>query len=719
MPVNTTSSGTYTSGGTTARVYEIRTPYREADIAEVQYTQNADTMYLSHNQYEPRKLTRAGHASWTLATYTRTADPWTPTQTKTINAFTAASPGVGTTSAAHGLAVGDEIEITGTANGSLWDDLHTVWTVNTVPTGSTFTLKDPDTGVVLDTTGYGALPASKTLKTTNAWPAAVSFVDAARLMFGGTRTNPETLWTSRSPTAAGATLYDDFTTGTLDTDAVIFTLAPVHGKVDSIQWITSTNKFIAVGTFAAIRRIYGATETEPISATSLTAKAINSYGCAKTLPVSTGLSLYYIQRGGKQVRSVEYDLSSDGYITSDRNLVSEHLTSPGINRIVEQQGAPDILWVVRDDGKLLGLTYKESEAISSWHRHYIGGQHVDINGILQDFAKVLAIGRMPRPVGGDQLWLVVERKIGLNTIRSVEYVADVPPYVLRSDFYGGGNDLSSRETDDIKYRDAQYEIQKDAVHLDMSIQSDGSGTGVSLGTTVTPSATSGVGITLVASAATFTASMVGAQIWKKYDVNGNGGGRALITAYADSTHITATVLSSFNNTEVIPAGSWFITSSTASGLEYLEGQNVNVTVDGGPIADAVVTAGAIAFANSVQASKANVGFKYKGRIETLNIDTGGVTGSAEVKPRNLIKAAIRFFNAVGCSFGTNLYRLERLVFRSTADPLDRAVPLFTGVKEQVYLDQWESDNKQVVIVQDVPSPCTVLSMDMFMDTSDE
>lgn len=59
--------------------YEIPTPYALADLAELQWVQSTDTLYLVHPKYAPRKLTRAGHASWTLSTISFTGAPgvWT------------------------------------------------------------------------------------------------------------------------------------------------------------------------------------------------------------------------------------------------------------------------------------------------------------------------------------------------------------------------------------------------------------------------------------------------------------------------------------------------------------------------------------------------------------------------------------------------------------------------------------------------------------------
>lgn len=68
--VNSTGWGAYSSGGTIAEVYEITTPYVEADLPELNYDQSADVITLTHPNYAPRELSRTGHTSWTLSTIT-------------------------------------------------------------------------------------------------------------------------------------------------------------------------------------------------------------------------------------------------------------------------------------------------------------------------------------------------------------------------------------------------------------------------------------------------------------------------------------------------------------------------------------------------------------------------------------------------------------------------------------------------------------------------
>jgi hypothetical protein len=50
----------------TATACEVTTPYLTADLFELKYEQSADVLYITHPDYEPRKLSRIGNANWTL-----------------------------------------------------------------------------------------------------------------------------------------------------------------------------------------------------------------------------------------------------------------------------------------------------------------------------------------------------------------------------------------------------------------------------------------------------------------------------------------------------------------------------------------------------------------------------------------------------------------------------------------------------------------------------
>ena len=54
-------------------------------------------------------------------------------------------------------------------------------------------------------------------------------------------------------------------------------------------------------------------------------------------------------------------------------LLAEHITENGITEMAYQQEPDSILWCVREDGVLAGLTYQRSENVIAWHRHKLGG----------------------------------------------------------------------------------------------------------------------------------------------------------------------------------------------------------------------------------------------------------------------------------------------------------------------------------------------------------
>lgn len=703
------TGSTYTSGGTIARIYEIRTPYREQDldsfmdedICTIQHAQNTDTMYIDHKSYEPRKLVRSGHASWALSRYSRTADPFDTA--KAITAITKANPGVFSVTS-HGRAVGDHVYIDDVVGMTQVNNRHYI--VNTVPTSGTFTLKDAITGVVLDTTAFTTYTSGGHLEFIDGlnYPRAVTFTADSRVLHGGTTAKPEGINGSCAPDTSGPR-YDNFTAGSNDTDALAFTLSPVDGQVNVIQWLNNTDKFIVAGTFGPIRRIYGASEDVSPTPTGINAKPVNGYGAALSSPVSLGSTMFYIQRGLQGIRSLDYDYSSAGYLTTDRNLVADHLSHPGLQQIAFQVGKPDVLWCTRKDGILLGLTYSNKEDISGWHRHRFGGSHVADSGATRPFARVLWVSTMARPTAMEQVWLVVERKINGVTRRSVEFITDPAIYPDIIDFYTGDElaDLTA-------FTNVMYEVHKQAVYLDNSLTYDGRSYGLSAGATIT------IGDEVITSNnAVFTAGMVGREIWGAYDDNGDGGGRAVITGYNSTTSVDVDITVSFE-TSSLSAGKWYLTTDTVSGLQYLEGETVGVILDGGPDIDAVVDDGRIT--TSTQGSVITVGYRYRGIAKSLNLDLGGVSGSAQSKPRNVIETKIRFYNSVNASFGTSLYKLTPLEFRQADGAMDMPIPVFSGIQSVDYFDDTEID-KSIYIVQDSPSPCTITVLDIFTETTDE
>lgn len=566
---------------------------------------------------------------------------------------------------------------------------------------------------------------------TTSWPAAV-VISNGRVIYGGTIDKPETIWASKMP-SSGANNYDDMTVGTNDTDGLAFPLSPVTGKINPIRWFATTSKVIMIGGPGGLRMMFGGAIDEAITPSAIEVKPVNVFGADPARPISNGEDMFYVQRGGAYIRSLAYDFYLSGYQTKDRTFLAEHLTKPSpIVQIIEQrgsinQGMPDCIWALRADGVLLGSVYKPEEQIFSWHQQYIGGQSRNANNQLVPFGKVLSICNLPRANGGEQLWLVVEREINGNTVRTVEFVLDEPVYPEKHDFYTGG---ANETADTLAYENVEYEVQKTAGHLDMSTSYDGSALGLAGNISLTISATTGdtidirsniitgtILVPIITPTAFFDSTMVGHEIWKRCDAQGQGIGRAVITAFIDSTRVQAKVVDDFDNADPIKPGFWYLTTNVLSSLRHFEGQTVQVCIDGGPAEDMQVQNGVVQLDS--ECSYAIAGLKYTGRLETLNIDSGGVSGSAEAKLRNIYETDLRFRHSAGAVFGTDEYSTIDLFYYDQPTLLDRPAKLFDGILRTAYSDGWAFDGKRGVLIQERAMPCTLLSWDFHMDTTDE
>lgn len=621
-----TSGMAYVSGGISNKIVEVETPYKDiggktddeimAYLRDIQYTQNTDTMYVVHQKYPPRKLTRSSHVNWTFKTYERVSDYMTKE---------------------------------------------------------------------------------------GRYPGAVAFDGAGRLIFSKFLEEPDLVLMSRGPDSkTGDQRYDDFTTGTLANDAIKMYLSSTDGRVLVVKWLAVNNRYFLIGTESGLLRLVPSdgydnafsAETLPI------ARPVDSYGCENIKPVPKGNLLFYFQKGSLILRCLEYDLVYDSYKSVDKNLISDVITSGGCNEIILQSGRPDVLWIPKKNGTLIGLTYHETEDVAAWYRFIAGG-----NG------KIIASGIMPRPNAYDQLWLIVERVINGKVRRYVEYMSDYENYLSPEDFYT--NEDNGAEDKD-RYLNDIYERQKLENHLDCCLTYDGSKLGIENGITLSITPYNNGLLKFTANKDVFSEKDLDRQIWRIHK-HGVGSGRALIVDFIDTKNVVCKMLRSFDITELLPSY-WTMTTDNISGLEHLEGENVNIVVDGAVHSDLVVKNGSIHL--SAQADIIHVGYKYRGFIKTTNLNVGGTSGSAQNKPRNVIKVIFEFLNSLGVKFGTDPYRLSKLDFRSVNSRLNRPSPLFSGPFSKVVDDKTEK-RKSVYVIQESPLPCTIQSIDIFMEVVDD
>lgn len=114
--VNSTAFGAYVSGGTTARVYTIQSPYAGVDLALLKFAQNITSLILTHPSYPPASLTIVTANNWLLSNIT-----FGTTATIPANLVTTTTLGSGTVNYSYVVtaidALGDESIASAPANG--------------------------------------------------------------------------------------------------------------------------------------------------------------------------------------------------------------------------------------------------------------------------------------------------------------------------------------------------------------------------------------------------------------------------------------------------------------------------------------------------------------------------------------------------------------------------------------------------------------------------
>jgi hypothetical protein len=151
---------------------------------------------------------------------------------------------------------------------------------------------------------------------------------------------------------------------------------------------------------------------------------------------------------------------------------------------------------------------------------------------------------------------------------------------------------------------------------------------------------------------------------------------------------------------VTPTAHW-------SGLDHLEGRTVRVLADGGAICDVVVAEGAIDLPEPASAVQA--GLPYTHVIEPLPPVLSGSGGAGLVV--RLVRACFRVLDTSALHIDTGR-GLTPIPFRRYGkDSFDAAPPSFSG-DVAIRAIGWRRDAYQPLwrIAQDVPLPCTVLSV---------
>lgn len=408
-----TNDGQLLSGGSP---YEVATPYTASDLQDLAFVQSADVLYLVHKNYEPRILTRNGPVSWTLAVFYTQDGPYLPTNDSSAT-LTSSSASLTTTVTASTITgingglgflatdVGRHIRLKSGTNwgyGIISGYLSALSVVVSIPNAS------PAWGTTPTTTWRLGL------WTAGNYPSAICF-NQDRLFFAGCPQYPNRVDGSNtgnyplfSPSAADGTV--------VDSNALSFSINAT--KVNTVNWMMSDEWGLMVGTASGEWVVAASTQQTAVTPTNVSAKMTTSYGGTAVPPVRMGKSTLFVQRTKRKLREMTYQFTLGTFQAPDISMVAEHLTKSGIKQMAGQSAPQPVVWIVRNDGGLVALSYDKDQEILGWHQHTLGGY----SNAAQTAAPVVeSVAVIPAPAGDrDQVWLSVQRYINGATVRTVE-----------------------------------------------------------------------------------------------------------------------------------------------------------------------------------------------------------------------------------------------------------------------------------------------------------
>ena len=618
--IDTTSMGSFSAGETQTvdKIFEVATPYTSAQLADINFAQSADTMYLVHPSHAIRTLTRTANNNWTFAT---------PSLTSSSNS--------------------------------------SILNLNV---------------------------------SSDNYPSVVTFFEQ-RLVFAATNNNPQSLFFSKNGD------YNNFTVGSNDDDALVYTIA--SNQVNKIQFLSAT-RVLVIGTSGG-EYVLSTSSDSPVTPTTTLIRKYSNYGSSTIPPIQVADVTLFLQRNKRKLREFRYvgDVDESGYTAPDMTILAEHITAGGITEMAYQQEPDSIVWCVRADGTLLGLTYRREEQVVSWHKHLIGGVFgtttVTLGSITSSFP-----GKTVTLTKGDG--------------SSVTFTADALG--------------ASSATSTLHFIPVISDIVTTATNMATVINNHADFTASSNGTIVTVKSAIGQVVTatssdnhnlrcvsqtnaVVESIATLPSDDGEDKLYMVVKRTINGATKRYIEQLQLIDFGTTTEEGFFcdsaltfpakTDTGGFPTPVDYSTQRTTAmtGLYHLEGEIVTITANGAAHAVRTVSSGDVTL--SFESNLAVMGLGYNSRMQTLRLEGGSQDGTSQGKPKRIHGITVRLLNTVGLDVGTNSSNIETIPFRDSSMAASVAVPLFTGDKEVEFTGTF-FENDKVYLSQNQALPCTILAI---------
>jgi len=571
------------------------------------------------------------------------------------------------------------VKVTVTANGSGYDNYTQCWITDATGGGAVITpmiTYGAVMGVNIDAgggyyssptvnfadygVGQGAAAVAETGAQTGTYPGAVAYFQQ-RLLFAATTNDPSTVWGSKP----GAYHNFDISTPINDGDSFEFTLA--SQQMNAIKYMIPMPGGLVMLTSGGAWQLSGTQQFAPVTPTQVMATPQAFNGCADLPPIVIGYEILFIQVNGSIVRNLSYNFFANIYTGADVTVLSSHLFSNHTIKSWCYAEEPDkVIWVVRDDGVLLSLTFLKDQEVAGWAVHSTQGSYRAV-GCVREGIRDVVYAAVERVLPTGERMLTIEQ-FQPRFQRAIEdsWFLDC---ALSLPMYLGGDSLDSSSLSD-----------KNNVYL----------------------YTSGGAI--------FN------QNWIGYEIRAGGGKFRVHTVY-NASSIMTTMLVPPTDTFVVEesgdrhmakqaAGTWKASYpvSSVSGLGHLEGMTVTVVVDGKLQTDKKVVAGKVTL--DAPGSSVIIGLGYQADLQTLRLES---QPTIQGRRKKIPALTVRVADSRGLSAGMTFNTLTEIKELKPSVLSGETPSLYSGDLRIIMDPLWEADG-QICVRSKAGLPANIVAV---------
>ncbi len=387
VAVDGTGYDAYTTGGDVAEVFELTTPYVQADLSTLKMVQSGNTLTITHLNYASADLTRTDHNVWT-----RTVPTYAPTLAAPTNgAISSTFDSNFQVFTQGGLTVNYQITSISDTDGSFEESLPLTitgtdgsdpplntltWTAEADATryavyrrdnglygllGETELTSFEDKNLATDLT---ISPPSARNPFSTDFPMASGYYQQ-RQVYGGTTLFPDKSFYSQT----GLRLNMSVSTPLQPADAITASLA--SQDVQEIRHYVPIGGDLMIMTNAAEWRVNSGPDSD-FSQDTIKQLPETNWGSSHDVPILIGKTILFVEDGGARVRSLGFSLEIDGFDTNDLTVLANHfLAEKSADEFIISdwtfgQFPEPRVYMVRSDGKVLTMTFDTEQQVIAW-----------------------------------------------------------------------------------------------------------------------------------------------------------------------------------------------------------------------------------------------------------------------------------------------------------------------------------------------------------------